>query len=112
MKVGNNSARIIHFHLEGGRVVTIPPLSDADFTGNDEQLAKATLEGAFKPFVDDGSLVLGGMAKANRPPQQPSPPTPDMTEPVTESLPPALSDSNIAPDTPDANIAPSGRHRR
>lgn len=110
MKVGNNSARIIHFHLEGGRVVTIPPLQEVEFIGNDEQLAKATLEGAFKPFVDDGSLVIGGLANATRPPQQPSPPTPEMAEPVTEHLPP-VADS-ATPDTPETSSMPPSRHRR
>jgi len=57
MRLRNNAARILYLNLPSG-LLQLPPLGSVELFGEAAQAASAVLAGAFRPFVDDGSLEV------------------------------------------------------
>lgn len=111
MKVKNASPRVMHFSIAAGgnshNVISLAPLQEREFTGDEASEIRTILEGVFKPYVDDGSLVVDGQLKA------PAPQIPTQTagatavaEATKASAAPSASD-----DTPDQSRESTHKRR-
>jgi len=111
VKLRNTSARVVHLNLGArGGIVSINPLEEKEFAGDQASAAKEALANAYKALVDDGSLVVDGQPRAPAPNVNPPPSgtTTSMNDPGLTPTASELAGANTepsgtgAPDTPSS----------
>jgi hypothetical protein len=114
MKIRNEAARIIHLNCGPHGIVSIAPLQEVELTGEQEKAARALLDAALKPHVDDGSLVIDGAAKPRTSPNAGGPSNPTQPQTLASNAPGGIAGAAATPSNapPDTDTTTSGSSRK